>query len=93
MVGTGVGANLGEPAAGGAALEHAAACRVVVFDKTGTLTQGKPRVVGCQAYKMTEDALVRAGGLLRAARRTLRLAHGERPNRGFIIKGRRREGC
>ena len=60
MVGTGVGANLGVLAKGGAALEHAAACRVVVFDKTGTLTQGKPRVVGCQAYKMTEDDLVRA---------------------------------
>ena len=60
MVGTGVGANLGVLAKGGAALEHAAACKVVVFDKTGTLTQGKPRVVGCQAYKMTEDDLVRA---------------------------------
>jgi len=60
MVGTGVGANLGVLAKGGAALEHAAACKVVVFDKTGTLTQGKPRVVGCQSYKMTEDDLVRA---------------------------------
>ena len=94
MVGTGVGTNL-QVLCEVARPWNTRRLRVVVFDKTGTLTQGKPRVVGCQAYKMTEDALVkRAASCERTCRTPGRRVTESCPTeRPFIIKGRRREGC
>jgi Cu2+-exporting ATPase len=58
MVATGRAAELGILYRGGDVLEATADLQTIAFDKTGTLTSGRPEVVSCQPFSVTEAELI-----------------------------------
>ena len=64
MVGTGRGAQAGVLVKNAEALELLEKIDTLVIDKTGTLTEGKPRLVGIEAFGVDRDELLRLAGSL-----------------------------
>jgi Cu+-exporting ATPase len=84
MVGTGRGASAGVLVRNAEALERLSRVDTIVIDKTGTLTEGRPTVVSVQAYRGTDDDVLRFAASIEQA--------SEHPLASAIVKAARERG-
>jgi Cu+-exporting ATPase len=84
MVGTGRGASAGVLVRNAEALERLSRVDTIVIDKTGTLTEGRPAVVSVQAYRGSDDDVLRLAASIEQA--------SEHPLAAAIVKAARDRG-